>query len=235
MRNTDKLSVVDKLLIAALNLEREGKASFSAEDFVVAAWKAFPHTFGLSGHADNNGSPLYPDSNRVFAEIMGSKPVREKGFLVKTGEKLYALTDTGRARAVSIREQGDASVGHSSSERTSIGREIRERLKVILSSRAVQKYSTGEQDRITFHDACLFWGITPRSSAIELMGRLENMKSAIVIARGTIDAGASAMVHGGGSVTQHMLDLVEATHCFLVEKFSDEIRTIERRTDQRRN
>jgi hypothetical protein len=91
-----ELSVSEKLLLAAHTLEQQGKQLFSAEDLVVAAWRAFPLTFGLRGHADAAGTPAHPDSNRVFAEIMGSKPIRKKGLLVKTGTKMYSLTESGR-------------------------------------------------------------------------------------------------------------------------------------------
>lgn len=96
-RNGD-LSVSDKLLVAACRLE-ERVPLFSAEDLVVAAWEYYPDTFGLRGHPSSSGKALYPDSNRVFAEIMGSKPLRARGLLEKTGSKTYRLTGAGRQRA----------------------------------------------------------------------------------------------------------------------------------------
>lgn len=66
-------SILEKLLIAAFELEEKGHKPFSAEDIVVASWQKFPDAFGLAGYQDR-----YPDSNRVFAEIMGSKPIRKK-------------------------------------------------------------------------------------------------------------------------------------------------------------
>ena len=65
-----RLTVPEKLLLAALEA-RKRSATFTAEDLVVAAWRLYPDTFGLSGYADQ-----YPDSNRVLTNIMGTKGMR---------------------------------------------------------------------------------------------------------------------------------------------------------------
>ena len=86
---SERLTVPDKLLIAALDA-RKRSATFTAEDLVVAAWKLFPDTFGLSGYSNQ-----FPDSNRVLTNIMGTKGMRGKGWLRKVGEKQYQLTSAG--------------------------------------------------------------------------------------------------------------------------------------------
>src|SRR5262245_26355120 len=97
------LKVHEKLLLAAADLTDEGKQTFSAEDLVVAAWRRDPNTFGLAGYLDGDGRPLYPNSNRVFAEIMGSKPIRAQGLLMKSGTKMFRLTEAGVQRAAMLR------------------------------------------------------------------------------------------------------------------------------------
>ena len=97
-----KLSIADKLLIAALDIEKAGKKEFSAEDLVVSAWKKFPDAFGLQGYLDENGKSIYPNSNRVYAEIMGSKPLRKRGLFQKVGNKMYKLTEAGHPYAKSV-------------------------------------------------------------------------------------------------------------------------------------
>src|SRR4030042_287505 len=92
-------SIQNKLLVAAYALEAEGRLRFSAEDLVVIAWKMYPEAFGLAGYNDNQGRPIYPNSNRVYAEIMGSKPLRKNGWLRKVGSKIYQLTEAGRSKA----------------------------------------------------------------------------------------------------------------------------------------
>ncbi|MBC8217893.1 MAG: hypothetical protein H8E73_05455, partial [Planctomycetes bacterium] len=68
MLQKERLTVSDKLLLAALALDGDQEKSFTAEDLVVSAWQNFPMAFGLRGHNDEDGAPKYPDSNRVFAE-----------------------------------------------------------------------------------------------------------------------------------------------------------------------
>ena len=95
------LTVHEKLLLAAADLDAEGKPRFSAEDLVVAAWRRDPEAFGLAGYPDEEtGRPRFPNSNRVFAEIMGSKPIRKQGLLMKAGTKMFAITEAGRQRVL---------------------------------------------------------------------------------------------------------------------------------------
>src|SRR5260370_26468065 len=84
-------SVPEKILLAASQLEDEGQSPFSAESLIVTSWLKFPRTFGLKGYADQ-----YPDSNKVLSSIMGEKGLARRGWLVKMGQKLYALTREGR-------------------------------------------------------------------------------------------------------------------------------------------
>ncbi len=99
MKSKDRLSITEKLLLAAYELEESGRRPFSAEDLVVSAWQKFPDAFGLAGYRNSTSSLAYPDSNRVFAEIMGSKPIRKRGFLKKVGTKMYQLTEAGHEHA----------------------------------------------------------------------------------------------------------------------------------------
>ena len=70
---------------------KSGQSPFSAEALIVAAWQKYPQTFGLKGYAEQ-----YPDSNKVLTSIMGEKGLARRGWLVKMGQKLYALTREGR-------------------------------------------------------------------------------------------------------------------------------------------
>ena len=133
MSNINTLTVSDKLLIASFKLEQKGKSPFSAEDLVVSAWKNFPDTFGLRGYRDNNGKLNYPDSNRVFAEIMGSKPIRKKGYLMKVGTKTYKLTESGREYAKFLHKQVDKPAP----EKAALPREIETQLKLLFDSRGI--------------------------------------------------------------------------------------------------
>ena len=62
--NIADCTVMEKILLAAHQLEQEGQSPFSAEALIVTSWQKFPKTFGLKGYADQ-----YPDSNKVLSSI----------------------------------------------------------------------------------------------------------------------------------------------------------------------
>jgi hypothetical protein len=236
--DSDSHTVIDKLLVAAYSLDGGEGRHFTAEELVVAAWQHFPRAFGLRGHNDATGLPLYPDSNRVFAEIMGSKPIRKRGFLTKTGTKLYGLTGSGRAEAVRIsrgmENAPEGAEGPKTAGKATISRSVRGRLERLLGSRAVQRVQTGQADRITFHDACVFWGITARSSSIELEGALSDTSAAITAADNALKSGASELRTGKEDLSRATAEILRSLHDDLQEKFAVELATIRRRTDERK-
>lgn len=229
-----KLSIVDKLLIAAIDLEKNGKRPFTAEDLVVNAWKNFPDAFGLSGHLDDNGNRRYPDSNRVFAEIMGSKPIRKKGFLQKVGTKLYQLTEAGQNQAkqlsASYNGSGDA---ESDTGKSGLDRQMVLRIKRLFSSKVVEKFIGQRIEEITFYDACAFWGITARSSAIELEGRIANFKTVVKTALKDAKGKKLSFEHGGRAYSPKELKLLIKVHDLLMDNFKQQIDAIMKRRDER--
>lgn len=225
----NKLSITEKLLLAAFELEKNGRRPFSAEDLVVSAWRKFPDAFGLAGYRDKSGSLIYPDSNRVFAEIMGSKPIRKRGFLKKVGTKMYQLTEGGREHArlflTEIRQE--------TIQKAALPRDIEEELKRLFGSKPVEKFRNNRIEEITFYDACSFWGISPRSSAIELEGRIANFEKVIELARNVVNDKMATFEHGSRAFGSQDLDSLLKIHLDLVQRFQEEIKIIQRRTDER--
>lgn len=236
MSHHPTLHVADMLLISALHVERDRGAPFTGEDLVVAAWREFPHVFGLSGHLDDDGKPLYPDSNRVYAETMGSKPVRKRGLLEKTGKKMYRLTEAGREVA---RELERALEGQSRTEgrltEVRIARDTEGQLLRLRRSRAVTKIETGRREDLSFSDACIFWRITPHSYAIELEGKLSEINSLISSAREHLTEGATRLGRGQGGISLADVRLVEETHKELQLRFESQLDIMRNRTDQRKH
>lgn len=230
MAGEEKLSVSDKLLLAAFQLEESGTRPFSAEDLVVAAWRMFPDTFGLSGYRDDVGRLCYPDSNRVFAEVMGSKPIRKRGLLVKVGNKIYELTEAGRDLARRLSKKG----AENSVPKAALGRKIEEHLKRLLISRAVEKIRNNRTEDLTFYDACAFWGINPMSSAIQLEGQIANLEGIMQSARTAVGESMATFGHGGQAFGAQDLDSLMEAHKLLLEKFRMELDVIRRRKDERR-
>ena len=222
-----KLSVADKLVVAAHQMRVAGKSPFTAEDLVVAAWRAYPDTFGLPGYADSDGRSAYPDSNRVFAEIMGTKPVRQRGYLVKVGNKLYQLTEAGADYAEGLKAEA---VG---TEKVGLARPLKDELERLLKAKATDKLKAGRIDEITFHDACGFWKISSRSSAIEFTGRYNNIEKLIASAKSAAHDKGIALRHGGGAITLAEVNSLQELHHLMRERFAAEIDVLLRRTDQR--
>jgi hypothetical protein len=167
--NVDDFTVPEKILVAADHLDKGGQSPFSAEALIVASWQKFPKTFGLKGYAE-----LYPDSNKVLSSIMGEKGLARRGWLVKMGQKLYALTREGRhiIRKVTLQEDEPALDG--SLQRLS--REQEKFVQTLLESSAVQKFEENRKGELTFADACRFWGITENSKGDALDGRLRQVQ-----------------------------------------------------------
>jgi len=225
-----KLSVADKLVLAASDLEREGRTKFSAEDLVVAAWRKFPDVFGLSGYPDGKGQLAYPDSNRVFAEIMGSKPIRQRGLLTKVGSKMYQLTDAGREHVRSLTDRSS----ETRAKKAGLARPTEQELKRLLASRAVEKAKNNRVDDITFYDACAFWAISPMSSAIQLEGRIANFEKIVETAQGVLHGRAASFGHGGAGFGADDLIRLLQVHQLLLQRFNAELAVIRRRGDERK-
>jgi len=228
-----KLTVVDKLLIATLKLEKKGKTQFSVEDLVVAAWESFPDTFGLKGYVDDKGVPGYPDSNRVCAEIMGkSATIRIRGYLDKVGRKTYQLTESGRELAM-ILSRGEGKGERL--EKISLSPESLRHLGSLLNSRIVNKTKSGASSKITFFDACMFWGISAGSTAVELSGKLSNLESLLKATRRYIGQKEMVFDFRKGSLTISVedIDFLEQINAKLQEQFKDELSIISNRTSER--
>lgn len=224
------LSVSDKLLLAAYELEENGRRPFSAEDLVVAAWRKFPDVFALRGYRGDDGELCYPDSNRVFAEIMGSKPIRKRGLLVKVGNKMYQLTEAGCENARHLLSRG----GELSVQKAALGRDTEQKLKRLLTSKAVGKVRNKRLSDITFYDVCAFWGITPMSSAIELQGQIAKLESIVESARKALQENTATLGHGGPAFGVSDLDDLLEVHRLLLEKFRPDLEVIQQRKDERK-
>jgi len=223
----NKLSVADKLVIAAYGLELKGRSPFTAEDLVVAAWQSYPDTFGLPGHTDGDGRTIYPDSNRVFAEIMGSKPIRQRGYLIKVGNKMYQLTEAGTHYAGALRSPTGGA------EKVGLGRDTKDELERLLKAKATEKFRGDRAEDITFHDACGFWKISARSTAIEFTGRYRNIEKLLNFAKTAAQEKGIILRHGGDTITPSDVNSLQELQQLMRERFATEIDVILRRTDQR--
>jgi hypothetical protein len=160
---------------------------------------------------------------------MGSKSIRKRGLLEKVGSKMYRLTEAGRDRARFLSKRSSPS----STEKASLARETGQELRRLFTSKAVEKTKNGRNDDLTFYDACDFWRISPRSSAIELEGRLANFEAVVASVERVVNNKNATFEHGGHAFGQTDLDLLVSVHKELQQRYSAELGTIRKRTDER--
>lgn len=230
MAKESALGQTEKLLLAAFRLEESGKRRFSAEDLVVSVWQNFPNAFGLSGYRGKNGKLLYPDSEKVHKRIVSSAPIRKLGFLKKVGKRMYQLTEAGRDQARIIVSSGKTK---SPVEKITLSRETASALRKLLASKVMAKFRTNQMEQITFSDACSFWGISPRSSAIELEGEIANFERIVKSAKEATKNKMVSFEHSGDVFGESDLEDLFQVHRGLLQKFHSELSVIQRRTDER--
>ena len=221
----DDFTVPEKILLAAENLEKQGQSPFTAEMLIVASWQRFSSTFGLKGFTEK-----YPDSNKILSSIMGEKGLARRGWLVKMGQKLYALTREGRnvIRRVMMEEEEDVPPG--SVQRLS--REHERFLKVLFDSSAVQKFEDNRKHELSFADACRFWSITENMKGELLDEKLEDMNTTLA-ELDRILADVDAEMSGGRVVTAGEIRVMTNIHRYMQDRFERHLNLLRSRTSKR--
>jgi hypothetical protein len=118
-------------------------------------------------------------------------------------------------------------------EKAAIGRRQVEDFRQYMSSRAAEKFRKGHIDELTFHDACAFWGISPRSTASQFNSRLAHFKSILELFQNGGANGGFRLRQGSTTYSQDDISLLTELSETLEKRFADEISFILRRTDER--
>ncbi|MCS6851154.1 MAG: hypothetical protein NZ700_08310 [Gemmataceae bacterium] len=219
--NIAECTVPEKILLAAYQLENEGQSPFSAEALIVAAWQKYPQSFGLKGYADQ-----YPDSNKVLTSIMGEKGLARRGWLVKMGQKLYALTREGRAVVRRLLQDGDAPAVEAGSK---ITRDQEKFLLGLLCSSATEKYLEGRKLELNFADACKFWGINESMYGDVLDARLDRLRASLADLEKLV-AGGDVVLSNGRSISASDIKLLHDINKYLGERFGRHLSLLRNRT-----
>jgi hypothetical protein len=221
--NIADCTVPEKILLAANQLEKEEQSPFSAEALIVAAWQKFPKTFGLKGYTD-----LYPDSNKVLSSIMGEKGLARRGWLVKMGQKLYALTREGR-QAVNRLQQGGEQPSPAASVK--MPREQDRFLLGLFGSSAVEKFEENRKGELTFADACRFWGITEATRGDALNARLDRFAAQLAESDRLVAAGSTELSNGR-SLSAEDVGQLNDIHHYLEERFARHLSLLRTRAER---
>jgi hypothetical protein len=218
----DDFTVPEKILLAAENLEKMGNSPFTAESLIVASWQRFPSTFGLKGFTEK-----YPDSNKILSSIMGEKGLARRGWLVKMGQKVYALTREGRnvIRRVMLLEEEAAPPG--TVQRMS--REHDRFIKAMFDSSAVQKFEDHRKSELTFADACRFWGITENMKGEMLDEKIEDVNQTLA-ELDRVFADADAEMAGGRIITAGDIRVLTNIHRYMEDRFERHLNLLRSRS-----
>jgi hypothetical protein len=219
-------TVPEKILLAAAELEEKGQSPFSAEALIVASWQKFPRAFGLKGYSDQ-----YPDSNKVLASIMGEKGLARRGWLVKMGQKLYALTREGRQVVRRLMSDGSEPPEMSGPEPVKFTRDQEKFLLGLLGSSAVEKIQEGRKQDMIFADATRFWGITENLRGEALDAKINKLRATLADFDRMLGTGG-ATLSNGRSVSSDDIALLCDVHAFLEDKFSRHLTLLRNRTDR---
>ena len=209
--NVDDFTVPEKILLAAEILEKQGQSPFTAEALIVASWQKFPSTFGLKGFTEK-----YPDSNKILSSIMGEKGLARRGWLVKMGQKLYAMTREGRNVVRRVMDQEEDPAPEGTMHRMS--REHERFLKVLFDSSAVKKFEDNRKHELAFADATRFWSITENMKGKQLDERLEELDKTLAELDRLL-ADADSEMSGGRVVTAGDIRVMTNIHRYMEDKF----------------
>jgi hypothetical protein len=224
--NVDEFTVPEKILLAADVLDKMGQSPFSAEALIVTSWQKFPKTFGLKGFAEQ-----YPDSNKILSSIMGEKGLARRGWLVKMGQKLYALTREGRqvVRRVMLQEEEQPADASS----VKLNRDQERFLLSLLDSSAVQKFEESRKSELAFADACRFWGITENMKGEALDERVEQVEKQLT-EFDRLFADADAQLSSGRVISAGDVRVLTNIHRYMEGRFDRHLNLLRARPGSRR-
>jgi hypothetical protein len=224
--NVEDFTVPEKILVAAEQLEQAGQTPFTAEALVVAAWQRFPNTFGLKGFTDQ-----YPDSNKVLSSLMGEKGLARRGWLVKTGLKMYALTREGRRviRRVMLNEDIEPD---DEPKLQRLSRDLERFVMGLLDSTAVQKFEENRKAELTFADACRFWGITENMRGDTLDEKLGLVQKQLT-ALDRVFAEADVELTNGRVLTAGDIRVLANIHRHMEDRFDRHLNLLRSRAGRR--
>jgi hypothetical protein len=218
--NVEEFTVPEKILLAADSLDKQGQSPFSAEALIVASWQKFTKTFGLKGYADQ-----YPDSNKILSSIMGEKGLARRGWLVKMGQKMYALTREGRqvVRRVLLEEEEEQPGAN-----VKLGREMEKFVLSLLDSSSVQKFEENRKAELTFADACQYWGITESMKGDALDARMVQVQNHLAELDRTL-ADADAELSTGRLLQAGDVRILTHVHRYMEDRFDRHLNLLKSR------
>ena len=228
-------SLYDLALIAAAKLERrdEARDSFLAEELVVAAWRECPQRFGLRGY-----EAVYPDSNRVLYNLMGSRGLVARGLLERVAGRRYRLTPDGHAAAEKLRARGEASSNGKAMAREKAPSKVIEEMAAgdelsrLLESDVYVLVMAGEsRAEITFTIACKFWGLREGEVGKAVALRLAEVGRLLDRAERELEGSKGFVLADGRHVGEEDLERLRKCHDYLGARFARHLTLLRERKE----
>ncbi len=216
-------TVSEKILLAAFELDANGESPFTAESLIVQSWKLYPRTFGLKGFAES-----YPDSNKVLTSIMGERGLARKGWLIKMGQKLYALTRDGKRMVARLKGEDEPELD----KHITLPPEHDKFLLHLLSSSAYQKFESNQKNDLAFADACRFWDITQNLKGNALDEQLASVDRRFNELEQTLSQDDAELV-GGKIVSAGDIRVLRNLHNYMQDRFESVLKLLRSRSSRR--
>ncbi len=147
---------------------------------------------------------------------MGEKGLARRGWLVKMGQKMYALTRDGRqvVRRVSL-EDGETEAAGAN---VKLPREMEKFVNYLLDSSSVQKFEENRKGDLTFADACRFWGVTENMKGSALDARVQQVQNNLADLDRTL-ADSDAELSTGRLLSAGDVRILTHVHRYMSDRF----------------
>src|SRR5262249_38961594 len=133
-------------------------------------------------------------SNKVLSSIMGVKGLTSKGWLLKMGQKLYALSREGRQAVRSLLQGEEPPPAAGPAPRLS--RDQEKFLLQLFATPAAQKFEESRKQELTSADACRFWNINDSTHGEAINARLHQLKAVLADIDRVVEKGPSELSNG---------------------------------------
>lgn len=218
----------EKIIIFAYNKWKFER--FDKFELTVECWLKDNESFGLNGFKSK-----YPNSNKVFSSIMGTKI---KNAFVSLGDNFYKLNENylSEIKKIQFKLEGKSenNIETDNKLKDGLNENERQRLLRCLKSDAYKFFKSENLNEIALVDAYSFWELYPGADQAIFREKAQFFDNLISKTRKILESKDQIVLNNrstnSGLVNKEIIfDIVE-TNNFISDKFNDEIKVIERRS-----
>ena len=155
--------------------------------------------------------------------MKADSPIIKNGWLIKLGEKMYKISDTGISYVEDILEY-KSDKDKSQNLKQTISRDILRKFLLLYKNPITDKIIKKNLDSVDFDEISYFWSINSNIRYPELVSKLSEIDTWInAILKEITDKNKSFTLDKDISVTRKDLTLLKDAQKFFIEKFKPEI------------